>query len=74
MRVPNIIKATMEDTWSIRTMLASKLESYHATNMANMWSRESMDKTAANRVSSQPRFVAEPDNSAFSAPSRAGNI
>lgn len=55
-------------------MLASILESYHATNMANMWSRESMDKTAANRVSSQPRFVTEPDNSAFSAPSGAGNI
>ena len=29
-------------------MLASILESYHATNMANMRSRESMDKTAAN--------------------------
>lgn len=55
-------------------MLASILESYHATNMANMWSHESMAKMAANRVSSQPRFVTEPDNSAFSAPSRAGNI
>lgn len=50
-----------------RPRCKSIIATYHATNMAEIWSRNAARIPSADGVSSSSRFMMEPNNSAFSA-------
>lgn len=70
---PYKLNGCVKDTWRAICHIASIVGDYLTTNMVNIWSLHAACIPSPNGVSSVSRFIAEPDNLAFSA-LVAGNI